>query len=64
MDMQMPVLDGHDATRRIRSAPALRDLPVIALIAGISAAEHARAAAAGMTAMVTQPFDPQAPGGR
>ena len=58
MDMQMPVLDGHDATRRIRSALGLTRLPIIALTAGVTVDEQQRAAAAGMNEMVGKPFDP------
>ncbi|WP_425261491.1 PAS domain S-box protein [Rubrivivax sp. RP6-9] len=60
MDVQMPVLDGHDATRRIRSGLGLKRLPVIALTAGVTVGEQARAAAAGMNDVVGKPFDPQA----
>ncbi|MCE9657480.1 MAG: PAS domain S-box protein [Burkholderiales bacterium] len=60
MDVQMPVLDGHDATRRIRNGLGLKDLPVIALTAGITTGEHERAQAAGMNDVVAKPFDPQA----
>ena len=59
MDVQMPVLDGHDATRRIRSGLGLTKLPVIALTAGISTGEQGRAAATGMNDVVAKPFDPQ-----
>jgi CheY-like chemotaxis protein/HPt (histidine-containing phosphotransfer) domain-containing protein len=60
MDVQMPVLDGHDATRRIRTGLGLTELPVIALTAGISIGEHERAAMAGMNDVVAKPFNPQA----
>ena len=59
MDVQMPVLDGHDATRRIRSALGLRALPIIALTAGVTQGERQRAAEAGMDDMMGKPFDPQ-----
>jgi PAS domain S-box-containing protein len=60
MDVQMPVLDGHDATRRIRSGLGLRHLPVIALTAGVTTGEQARAQAAGMNDVLGKPFDPRA----
>ncbi len=60
MDVQMPVLDGHDATRRIRSGLGLKDLPIIALTAGITTGEHERSRAAGMNDVVAKPFDPPA----
>ncbi|MFG6466261.1 PAS domain S-box protein [Roseateles sp. BYS87W] len=59
MDVQMPVLDGHDATRRIRSALGLHTLPVIALTAGVTVGEQQRASAAGMNDVLGKPFDPQ-----
>jgi PAS domain S-box-containing protein len=57
MDVQMPVLDGHDATRRIRLELRLSDLPIIALTAGALSSERQRAAAAGMDDYITKPFD-------
>ena len=60
MDVQMPVLDGHDATRRIRTGLGLHRLPVIALTAGVSSGEQQRAEAAGMNGVIGKPFDPAA----
>ena len=57
MDVQMPVLDGHEATRRIRSELGLADLPIIALTAGALSSERHRAMAAGMNDFITKPFD-------
>jgi PAS domain S-box-containing protein len=57
MDVQMPVLDGHDATRRIRADLRLGDLPIIALTAGALSSERVRAAAAGMDDFIVKPFD-------
>ncbi len=59
MDMQMPVLDGHDATRRIRSGLGLTDLPIIALTAGVTVGEQQRATAAGMNDVLGKPFEPE-----
>jgi PAS domain S-box-containing protein len=60
MDVQMPVLDGHDATRRIRLELKLSDLPIIALTAGALSSERQRAAAAGMDDYIVKPFDADA----
>ena len=60
MDMQMPVLDGHDATQRIRNVLGLSHLPIIALTAGALATEQRRAEEAGVNDFVSKPFDPQA----
>jgi PAS domain S-box-containing protein len=57
MDVQMPVLDGHQATRRIRAELGLIDLPIIALTAGALSSERQRAFAAGMDDFVVKPFD-------
>ncbi len=58
MDVQMPVLDGLDATRRIRSALGLTRLPIIGLTAGVSAGEGRRARSAGMNEVLGKPIDP------
>ena len=55
----MPVLDGHDATRRIRLELNLADLPIIALTAGALSSERQRATAAGMDDYLVKPFDAQ-----
>jgi PAS domain S-box-containing protein len=57
MDVQMPVLDGYDATRQIRLNPRFRDLPIIALTAGALISERQRATAAGMDDFIIKPFD-------
>ncbi|MDQ6684233.1 MAG: response regulator, partial [Pseudomonadota bacterium] len=59
MDVQMPVLDGHQATRRIRSELGLVDLPILALTAGALSSERERALVAGMNDFITKPFDPR-----
>jgi CheY-like chemotaxis protein len=57
MDVQMPILDGYEATRRVRHDLGLADLPVIALTAGALTVERERARAAGMSDFVAKPFD-------
>lgn len=58
MDVQMPVMDGYEATARIRKDLGLADLPIIALTAGALSEERRRAEAAGMNAFLTKPLDP------
>lgn len=57
MDLQMPVLDGLQACRQLRDAPATADMPVIALSASTLASERVAALAAGMNAFLGKPFD-------
>ncbi|TCJ15790.1 response regulator [Parasulfuritortus cantonensis] len=57
MDVQMPVMDGYEATRRIRATPAIAALPVVALTAGAFKSQHDEARAAGMDDFITKPFD-------
>jgi CheY-like chemotaxis protein len=58
MDVQMPLLDGNEVTRRIRNDLNLRALPIIALTAGALVGERARCLEAGMNDFVSKPFDP------
>ncbi|MCR5865003.1 PAS domain-containing protein [Aquincola sp. J276] len=57
MDVQMPVMDGLEATRRLRQEPALQALPVVALTAGAMLAERQRVFEAGMNDFVAKPLD-------
>jgi len=57
MDLEMPVVDGWEATRRLRSNPQTRDIPVIALSAHALAGERERALAAGCNEFDSKPFD-------
>jgi len=57
MDVQMPVMDGMEATRRLRRLPQFDDLPIVALTAGAFKSQHSAAKAAGMTHIVSKPFD-------
>lgn len=55
MDVQMPRLDGLEATRRLRRDPRFKRLPVLALTAGALPAEHEQCMHAGMNGMVSKP---------
>ena len=57
MDLEMPVVDGWEATRRLRSNPQTRDIPVIALSAHALAGERERALAAGCNEFDSKPID-------
>ncbi|MEO5346475.1 MAG: PAS domain S-box protein [Magnetococcus sp. YQC-9] len=58
MDVQMPVMDGYEATRRIRGELKL-DLPVIAMTANAMVGDRERSLQSGMNDHVAKPIDPQ-----
>ncbi|MBK6714001.1 MAG: response regulator [Burkholderiales bacterium] len=58
MDLQMPVLDGYEATRAIRARPDWRDLPVVAMTAHAMVEERERCLALGMRGHIAKPIDP------
>ena len=59
MDMQMPTIDGLEATRQLRQNTAYRHTPVIAMTANAFAEDRARCFEAGMNDFLTKPFDPE-----
>jgi signal transduction histidine kinase/CheY-like chemotaxis protein/HPt (histidine-containing phosphotransfer) domain-containing protein len=59
MDVQMPVMDGHAATRMIRQELADRDVPIIALTASAHDEERRRCLASGMDDCLAKPYEPE-----
>ncbi|MGO4550464.1 ATP-binding protein [Lysobacter sp. 2RAF19] len=60
MDMQMPVLDGLQATRTLRADARLREVPIIAMTANVLEHDRQRCRDAGMDDFIGKPFEPDA----
>lgn len=60
MDMQMPVMDGIEATKIIRGVSRLANIPIIAMTANAMAQDRERCIEAGMNDYVAKPIDPEA----
>lgn len=60
MDISIPKIDGWEATRILRSDPATRDIPIIALTAHALADDRERAATGGFTSYLAKPVEPRA----
>jgi two-component system, cell cycle response regulator DivK len=59
MDIQLPIMDGYEATRRIKADPALRSIPVIAVTSYALSGDEAKARAAGCDDFVPKPYSPR-----
>jgi len=57
MDLSLPVLDGWEATRRIKAAPETKHIPVVALTAHAMAGDRVKALAAGCNDFDTKPIE-------
>jgi two-component system cell cycle response regulator DivK len=60
MDIQLPVLDGYEATRRIKAQTGLRAIPIIAVTSYALSGDETKARAAGCDSYITKPFSPKA----
>ncbi|OSM01995.1 putative multi-sensor hybrid histidine kinase [Magnetofaba australis IT-1] len=58
MDVQMPVMDGYEATRRIRANSAYAQLPILAMTANVMVGDRERSMEVGMNDHVSKPIDP------
>ena len=60
MDIQLPLLDGYEATRRIKADPELRAIPIIVITSYALSGDESKARAAGCDAYVSKPYSPRA----
>jgi two-component system cell cycle response regulator DivK len=60
MDIQLPGIDGYEATRRIKANPTLHQIPIIAVTSYALSGDDAQALEAGCDAYVAKPFSPRA----
>ena len=58
MDIQMPVIDGYEATRRIKVDPDLNPIPIVAVSSFAMKGDQEKARAAGCDHYVTKPYSP------
>ena len=59
MDIQLPIMDGYEATRRLKADPALRSVPIIAITSYAMGQDEPRARAAGCDDFVAKPYSPR-----
>jgi two-component system cell cycle response regulator DivK len=59
MDIQMPIMDGYEATRRIKADPSSRSIPIIAVTSFALTGDEEKARTAGCDGYVTKPFSPR-----
>jgi two-component system cell cycle response regulator DivK len=60
MDIQLPVLDGYEATRRLKADPATKAIPIIVVTSYALSGDETKARASGCDAYVTKPYSPRA----
>ena len=60
MDIQLPLLDGYEATRRLKADPVLKHIPIIVVTSYALSGDEAKARAAGCDAYMAKPFSPKA----
>jgi two-component system, cell cycle response regulator DivK len=59
MDIQLPLIDGYEATRRIKSDPTLRAIPIIVVTSYALSGDETKAWAAGCDAYFAKPYSPR-----
>jgi two-component system, cell cycle response regulator DivK len=60
MDIQLPLLDGYEATRRIKADPVLKHIPIIVITSYALSGDETKARLAGCDAYVAKPYSPRA----
>jgi two-component system cell cycle response regulator DivK len=60
MDIQLPGIDGYEATRRVRAHPDLRQVPIIAVTSYALSGDDVKAKEAGCNDYISKPFSPRA----
>ena len=58
MDIQMPVMDGYDATRQIKADPDLKPIPIVAVSSFAMKGDEEKARASGCDHNITKPYSP------
>ena len=59
MDIQMPVMDGYEATRRIKANPDLKSIPIVAVTSYALSGDEEKTRAAGCDAYIAKPYSPR-----
>ena len=59
MDIQLPVMDGYEACRRIKAQPELRHIPIVAVTSYALSGDEAKTIEAGCDGYVAKPFSPR-----
>lgn len=59
MDIQMPVMDGYQATKHLRNDGRYQDLPILAMTANATTVDHEKSLAAGMNVHINKPINPE-----
>ena len=59
MDIQLPVMDGYEATRQIRAIPELAAVPIVAVTSYALSGDEAKAREAGCDGYIAKPFSPR-----
>jgi two-component system, cell cycle response regulator DivK len=60
MDIQLPVMDGYEATRRLKADPATKDIPIVVVTSYALSGDEAKARSSGCDGYVTKPYSPRA----